>query len=131
VKPGDRVDILTIIQIGNNKENRVVKTLLQDVVVLAVGHNVTNNVARVLEKDLSGNVRARSLTEDSTFATVTLEVEPAQAQMIALALSNNETPLTLSLRNNDDSDRVNLESYTIGDILGSDATKLRAPARSQ
>lgn len=129
VKPGDRVDLIAVLEMGGGKENRIAKTLLQDVVVLAVGHNVTGNVARVIEGDtFSGKERVRTLTEDSNFASVTLELEPTQAQTLALVLSNADNTFTLSLRNNDDTDRQNLSSTSVGDILGQDASKARFPA---
>lgn len=131
VKPGDRVDVIAVIDLGGGKENRMVKTILQDVVVLSVGKNVTNNVARVVETDsFGGKDRIRSLSEDTSFGSVTLEVEPLQAQTMALVLSNNDNAVTLSLRNNDDTDRVSLGSTTMQDVLGQDSSRLmlRAPA---
>ncbi|OFZ79165.1 MAG: Flp pilus assembly protein CpaB [Bdellovibrionales bacterium RIFOXYD1_FULL_53_11] len=127
VKPGDRVDLVAIIDLGGGKENKIAKTILQDVVVLSVGKSVSNNVARVMEADPSGRNKVRSLAEDFNFSSVTIEVEPAQAQMIALVLTNGE--ISLSLRNNDDSDRVAVGATALGDVLGADAARLqRLPA---
>jgi pilus assembly protein CpaB len=130
VKPGDRVDLIAILDLGGGKENRIAKLLLQDIVVLAVGRNVTNNVARVVENDpTSGQQRARSLTEDTTFSTVTLEVEPQQAQAVALVMAGGENSLTLSLRNNDDTERLPIQSLTFPDVLGPDFARIqRQPA---
>jgi pilus assembly protein CpaB len=131
VKPGDRVDLITIVDMGGGKGNRIAKTLLQDVVVLATGRNVNNNSARVTEPDPGndGKTRVRSLAEDASFSTVTVEVEPAQAQMLALVASGGESSVILSLRNNDDSDRVNLGSTMYSDVLGPDQARLmREPA---
>jgi pilus assembly protein CpaB len=129
VKPGDRIDLIAVLDMGGGKENRIAKTLLQDVVVLAVGHSVTGNIARSVESDaFGGKDKVRSLAEDTTFSTVTLEVEPNQAQALALVLNNGDNVLTLALRNNDDTDRQNMGSTSLTDILGVDANKLRAPA---
>lgn len=129
VKPGDRVDLIALIDMGGGKDNKVAKTVLQDVVVLAAGRNVANNVARVVENDpFGGPSRVRSLTEDSSFGTVTLEVEPAQAQVLALLMGSGDNALTLTLRNNDDTERVGMQSVTLGEVLGTDINKLRAPA---
>ncbi|OFZ72236.1 MAG: Flp pilus assembly protein CpaB [Bdellovibrionales bacterium RIFOXYD1_FULL_44_7] len=126
VKPGDRVDLIAIIDGGGGKENKIAKTILQDVVVLAVGRNVTNNVARIVEADpFGGKERIRPLSEDTSFAAVTLEVEPAQAQSLALILANGDSSLTLSLRNNDDADRVNVGATTLSDVLGADAGRVQ------
>ncbi len=88
VKPGDRVDVLASIDIGGKQKNRMIKTILQDVPVLAVGRNVTNNIPRIVELDGSGKkTRVRSLTQFAGFASVTVEVEPVDAQKIGLILT--------------------------------------------
>ena len=129
VKPGDRVDLIAVLDMGGGRENRIAKTVLQDVVVLAVGRNVTGNVARTVESDIyGGKDRIKTLSEDSNFSSVTLEVEPSQAQALALVLNNADNILTLALRNNDDTDRQNIGSTSVIDLLGADANKLRLPA---
>ncbi len=126
IKPGDRVDVISIIDVGGGKDSKVTKTVLQDVVVLAVGLSVTNNVARTIEPDpFGGKDRVKNLATDTSFATVTLEVDPQQAQLITTVLNNGENSLTLSLRNNDDSELVPLSSSTIYDVLGPDAAKVQ------
>jgi pilus assembly protein CpaB len=129
VKPGDRVDLIAIVDLGGGKENKVAKTVLQDVVILSIGKYITNNVARLVEADpLGGKDRIKSLAEDFSFTSVTLEVEPAQAQMIALLLNSGENALTLSLRNNDDVERLNFPSASLVDVFGSDVAKAKGAA---
>lgn len=131
VKPGDRVDLIAVLDMGGGKEAKIVKTVLQDVVVLAVGHSVTNNVARTVEIDPgSGKEKVRNLAEDFNFSSVTLEVEPIQAQTLALVMANGDNAMTLALRNNDDTDRPALPALNYGDVLGADASKVppRGPA---
>lgn len=129
VKPGDRVDLVAVIDMGGGKENKIAKTILQDVVVLSVGRTVTNNVARVIEADpYGGKDKVRSLAEDTNYGSVTLEVEPAQVQTVQLVMSNGDAALSLSLRNNDDTERVNIGTTTFQDILGQDVARLRGPA---
>jgi pilus assembly protein CpaB len=129
IKPGDRVDLIGVIDTGGGKEGKIAKTLLQDVVVLSVGRRVTNNVARVIEADAyGGKDKVRSLAEDTSFTSITLEVEPQQAQMMALVTSNGDAALSLALRNNDDTERANLGSTIVQDILGADAGRVRTPA---
>ncbi len=119
VKPGDRVDMIAVISMGQGAANKVARTILQDVVVLAVGRSVTNNVARTVELDqYTGKEKVRNLAEDPNFASVTLEVEPAQAQAMALVLAAGDNQLSLSLRNNDDTDRVQVEPVQLGDVVG-------------
>ncbi len=124
IKPGDRVDLLAVIDPGGGKQNKIAKTILQDVVVLSVGRNVTNNVPRIVEIDSqTGKEKIRSLTEDSNFASVTLEVEPVQAQALALVMASGDSALSLSLRNNDDSERTNLGPTGFADVLGGDMSR--------
>jgi Flp pilus assembly protein CpaB len=93
---------------------------------------VTNNVARMMEADpYGGKDHVRSLAEDTTFSSVTLEVEPQQAQTVALVMSNGDASLSLALRNNDDTERVNLGSTVFQDILGADASRVRLPAAAK
>lgn len=125
IKPGDRVDVMAIIDMGGGRETKIAKTVLQDVVVLATGHSITNNAPRQVEQDaFGGKERIRSFTEDTTFASVTLEVDPAQAQELAV-LAATDSAMILSLRNNDDSDRTNLGSTMLSDILGADQNRVQ------
>ena len=127
IKPGDRVDMIAVVDAGNGtRESKVAKTLLQDVVILAVGRNITNNLARKIETDpSSGRPRVRSLTEYDGYSSVTVEVEPAQAQLLAAIMVGSSNKLILTLRNNDDTDRTNLATSRAFDAIGSD---VRAPA---
>lgn len=127
VKPGDRVDVLVSLDTGSGKANVVTKVLLQDVVVLAVGRNVTNNVPRVVEND-GNRTKVRSLTTFDGFASVTLEVDPGQAVTVASIVSNPNNTIVLALRNNDDQERAAYSGVSAYDILGSDAARIRAPA---
>lgn len=133
VKPGDRVDLIAVIDLGGEKTNKIAKTVLQDVTVLATGRRITNNVARTIEADpVGGKDKIRSLAEDFSFNTVTLEVDPLQAQMIALILAGGESALSLALRNSDDMGYMATQasSYTFKDLLGPDSGLLpqRNPA---
>jgi pilus assembly protein CpaB len=123
LKPGDRVDVIAIIDGGGGKDNKIAKTIIQDVMVLATGKNVSGNVARLVERDASGRERVRSLNEDTSYTSVTLEVDPATAQNLAV-LSIDHT-LVLSLRNNDDSDRSGVAASNLADILGTDASRIQ------
>jgi pilus assembly protein CpaB len=128
IKPGDRVDLIAVLDAGGGKENKISKTVLQDVIILSIGKYVTNNVARVVESD-GGKEKVRSLAQDGTYNSVTLEVEPAQAQALALVLANGDNALTLSLRNNDDTERLSFPSTIMSDVLGSDLNRVKAVKR--
>jgi pilus assembly protein CpaB len=129
LKPGDRVDIISVIDLGANaggRDNKVAKIFLQDVVILAVGRNITNNFARRVDYDPStGRERVRNLTEYDGYSTITVEVDPLQAQQLAAIVAGSGNRLVLSLRNNDDTDRGTYSSSRAGDVLNDGA---RLPA---
>jgi len=131
VKPGDRVDVIATFQVTEDKRSLISKTVLQDVVVLSAGRNITNNIARLVEMDaMGGKEKFRNLNEFADFGSVTLEVEPAQAQLLSF-LKATDAALILSLRNNDDNERQNYQATGMLDILGQDAGKVplgRGPA---
>jgi pilus assembly protein CpaB len=112
LKPGDRVDVISVIDGAagpGGRESKVAKTLLQDVVILAVGRNITNNLARRVDLDnQTGKARVRSLTEYDGYSSVTVEVDPSQAQLLAAIMSGSGNRLLLTLRNNDDTDRTSI-----------------------
>jgi len=82
IRPGDRVDIITSVNYGDGRnERREVKTLLQDILVLATGLNVTNNIPRTIMLDaFNGKPGYKNLNGDTGYATVTVEVSPTEAQ---------------------------------------------------
>ncbi len=133
LKPGDRVDVIAVIDPpgSTGKGNQISKTILQDVPVLAVGKFITSHVPRREEKDESGRVIVRNLAENDAYGTITVEVDPPNAQVMAY-FNNGGGSLTLSLRNNDDTERVVLAPTTMRDMLGNDGTGApRAPAAAK
>ncbi len=122
IKPGDRIDLIAVIDVGGGKESKVAKTVLQDVVVLATGHYITNNIARSVEVDPTGGSRerVRSLADDYAYSTLTVEVDPVQVQTLAVLVNNGENALSIALRNNDDLERVSLPMASLTDIVGAE-----------
>jgi pilus assembly protein CpaB len=87
LRPGDRADVLlTTDQLGN-EERRVTDTLLQNVLVLAVGSDV-------------GEVKDSGSLQRTRQTTVTLLVSPEEAQILTFAQDRGR--LAISLRNPDD-----------------------------
>jgi len=129
IKPGDRVDLIAVVDVSagaGGRDTKIAKTLLQDAVILAVGRNITNNLARKVDID-GGKTRVRSLTQYDGYSSVTLEVDPAQAQLIAAVTAGSGNRLVLTLRNNDDTDRTNLSPSRAIDAL---SDGIRAPAQT-
>lgn len=124
IKPGDRIDVIAIVGVGDRKESKVARTILQDVVVLAVGKYVANNAPRTIENDpYGGKQKVKSLAEYDGFSTLTLEVDPQQAQLIALVNSLSDNQIHVALRNNDDSDRPVMNATTFNDVSGVDTAR--------
>jgi pilus assembly protein CpaB len=128
VKPGDRVDVIAVVQspgVGG-RDVKTAKTVFQDVVILAVGRSIANNVARRVDVDMSGTARVRSLTEYDGYSSVTLELDPTQAQLVAAIYTDNSNRLILSLRNNDDADRVAISAPSRATDVLTDSQRLPA-----
>lgn len=132
IKPGDRIDIIsTMLPPGAPRGSDISKYILQDVLVLAVGEWVTTTAPRKVEKDdVTGKDTVLNLNVVRNYNTITIEVDPAVAQQMALLRSTNST-MTITLRNNDDSERVMIGGTTIVDIIGQDASRIRMPASRQ
>ncbi len=133
LKPGDRIDVLaTIDPPGSTTRGlQIIKIMLQDVPVLSVGEFVTTQAPRKVEKDESGKNFVRNLNTDRTFNTVTLELSPNEAMQITLLQTVSPGAITLLLRNNDDTERLNLGGVTLMDVLGSDASRIYRSSASQ
>jgi pilus assembly protein CpaB len=104
VQPGDRIDILASVEIGKgpNKETEV-RTLMQDVVILATGPKITNNIPRQLEKNNFTNESSyRNLNGDTSFQTITIEASPQEAQNLVFLMTTSPGSIFLSLRNPND-----------------------------
>lgn len=125
IKPGDRVDVMALISYAPGQlEKMKVKTVLQDVLVLSTGYNVTNSLPIVaIQRD--DEIRKMNLNTYTDYNTVTLELTPNEVQeMIYLVTAGSR--LHLSLRNNDDKAIETLSATEIFDVLGEDAAEARS-----
>lgn len=121
IRPGDRIDILAAIDIGKGaSQKREVLSLMQDVVVLATGVNVVNNIPRVFELDSGGkNVNQIALTGDTKYNSITIEATPKEVQDLVYILSTAPGNLYFTLRNpNDRQVPPRLPSSTAESVLG-------------
>lgn len=120
IKPGDRIDVLTLIDYaGGQKEKMKVKTVLQDVYVLATGLNVTKEIPLVGMK-VDKEVRKMNLNNYTNFNTVTLELSPYEVQKMIFLITAGRG-IYLSLRNNDDKTIERISGTRLYDVLGEDA----------
>lgn len=131
IKPGDRVDVLANLDPngGGNRLNFEIRTIMQDVLVLATGKYVNNTIPGILEKDpFNTNAKPAKvpLSEYTGFSNVTLEVDPFQAQVLVFAEKNLQG-VYLVLRNNDDNTKEELTRTKMTDLMGRDGAAA-APA---
>lgn len=94
INPGDKIDILATYDNKDVNPVSITYTQLQNIEVAAVGN------AKLAEEDKKKAVPA----------SITVLVKPAQAEVLAFAISNGS--LYLSLRNPVDSGKVNLNYYS-------------------
>lgn len=104
IRPGDRVDIMAVIDSGKGAaQKREVSILMQDVIILATGVNVHNNLPRTIERDPSGKSLVQTtLTGDTKYSTITIEADIQQSQDLIYLVSTNSSSLYFLLRNPND-----------------------------
>ena len=93
---------------------------MQDVVVLATGVNVVNNIPRIFELDAnSKNINQIALTGDTKYTSLTVEVSPKEAQDLVYIVSTSPGNLFFTLRNpNDRAVPARIPSSTAESVLG-------------
>ena len=124
LKPGDRVDILSLINYAPGQMDKMkVKTVLQDVLVLSTGLKVTNELP-LAYIERNEELRRLNLNRHTDYNTVTLELSPHEVQKM-IFLVNSGTRIHLSLRNNDDKAVERLPATQLYDVLGEDALEAK------
>jgi pilus assembly protein CpaB len=125
LKPGDRVDILALVDYASGqKEKLKVKTVLQDVLILSTGLFVTNSVPIVNLKSDS-DTRQMKFNTYTNFNTVTLELTPFDVQKMVFLVTAG-SGIYLSLRNNDDKSIERISTTRLFDVLGEDAAEAKS-----
>ena len=91
IRPGDRIDLLASLSVGQGKNRRTqARVLMQDVVVLATGVNIVNNLPRTFEWDKGNNQLSQiNLSSNTKFNNITLETSLKEAQNLILILANS------------------------------------------
>ena len=117
IKPGDRVDIVAGVDdgAGLNKQRKL-RTILQDVPVLATGQSIVDNLPIQVTKGDGDNYEIRNLRVDNNYSTLTVEVNPSEAQNLFYLVSIS-APIHFSLRNPNDRIRIPLKTADINDVL--------------
>jgi len=117
LKPGDRIDLVAALEVGRGPtQRREVKTIMQDVIVLATGLKIVNELPRLFERvgreDFIKNIRA-----DTNFNTITVEASPQDAQNLIYILATSPGSLFLTLRHPNDRAKVNIPTGGIESVL--------------
>jgi pilus assembly protein CpaB len=125
LKPGDRVDVLALVDYAAGKKERLkVKTVLQDVLILSTGLYVTNSVPIIDIKGSNEASRSMKLNSYTNFNTITLELTPFEVQKMVFLISAGNG-IYLSLRNNDDKAIERISATRLYDVLGEDAAEAK------
>lgn len=123
LKPGDRIDLLVAADSGQGiDKKREIRTLLQDVPILATGTNIVDTVPIQVEED-GKDVLLTNLRKVSNFNSITLEVSQNEAQQVIYVQSTNPGSLYVTLRNPNDRYINPLKTVDSDDILG----RVKAP----
>jgi pilus assembly protein CpaB len=112
IRPGDRVDIFAVVDSGKGAgQKREVILFRQDVLILATGVNVNNNLPRTIEKDPAGRGLVQTtLTGDTKYPSITIEVDINDAQDMIFLTATNPSSLYFLLRNPHDRKPVALRN---------------------
>lgn len=118
IKPGDRIDIVAALDVGKGVEQkREVKTLMQDVTVLATGARLVNELPIMAER-MGKDLYLRNLREDMGFTAITIEASPEEAQDLIYILSTSPGSIYLTLRHPTDQTKKRMPETTIESLLG-------------
>lgn len=118
INPGDRIDIVAALDIGKGlNQHREVKTLMQDVTVLATGSRVVNELPVLYEK-MGKEDFIKNLRGDLNFNTITVEVSPEESQDLIYLLSTAQGSIFLTLRHPSDHSKRRFPESSIDSLLG-------------
>ncbi len=118
LNPGDRIDILAAVDVGKGTaQRREVKTLMQDVVILATGQRIANELPVLYEKQ-GRQEFIKNLRRDNPFTTITVEASPEESQDLIFLLSTSPGSIFLTLRHPSDHSKRRLPESTIESLLG-------------
>lgn len=117
LKPGDRIDLVAALDIGKGpNQRREVKTIMQDVTVLATGLKIVNELPRLFER-VGNESFIKNIRSDTNFSTITVEASPSDAQNLIYILATSPGSLFLTLRHPSDRAKVSLTQASVESVL--------------
>ncbi len=130
LKPGDRVDMIASVVSGSGQnQKREVKAIMQNVIILATGTTVQNQIPADYELDKSGtNYLIKSLSKNTNYDSITIEASPAEAQKLIYIMATNPADLFMTLRNPSDTGAIGKLTTSVEDVLGRSSVK--TPSRN-
>jgi pilus assembly protein CpaB len=119
IKPGDRVDILANMVVKQEKsQENVVKTIMQDVPILAVGDLIQSEIPRKLNVDpVTLETSVQDLRNKKNFNTITFHLDPEQAQKLVWLTTSGAATVYLTLRNTNDRRLIKLTTTTQREVM--------------
>lgn len=131
IRPGDRIDLIAALDYGKGGDSkREVRTIMQNVLVLATGLNVVNKIPRRFELDANGkNINRINLNASTNFSNITVEVKPEEVQQLVYILSVSPGSLFATLRHPNDTLMNPIRSTAVEDVLGKPEV-VRQPAQA-
>jgi pilus assembly protein CpaB len=119
VKPGDRIDLITAVDTGQGiDKKKEVRTIMQDVPVLAVGQNIVDTIPAQVEDSGKDVFLINNLRKVYNFTSVTIEASPAEIQLLIHILNSNPGGLYATLRNPNDRFIGQLKVVDSDDVMG-------------
>lgn len=98
IKPGDRVDVLVTFDavLNTGQKEKVTATILQNVLVIAVGSNLGQGMnASQFKNQAAADDKTAAFSEK---ASISLALNPTESQYLALALKQSGGDVTVVLR---------------------------------
>jgi pilus assembly protein CpaB len=118
IVPGDRIDLIAALDVGKGlNQHREVRTIMQDVTVLATGPRIVNELPVLYEKQ-GKDIEGTNLRMLNPFNTITVEASPKEAQDLVYILSTNPGSLFLTLRHPSDHATKPLPEANVDTLLG-------------
>lgn len=118
INPGDRIDLIASLDVGKGlNQTKQIKTILQDVTVLATGIRIMNELPVLYEK-IGKEEFYKSLRGDTSFNSITIEVSPEEAQDLIFIMSTSPGSLFMTLRHPSDRNKRRMAEASIDSLLG-------------
>jgi len=150
IRPGNRIDVLATVRYeANGNEQFEVKTVMQNVLVLATGKNLQNSVPTKVSRDVLSALEAKfeeqrrkdlfttsvdsgTSRPDDNYTHMTLQLTPEDSDKLLLLQNTiGDAKLYYTLRNSADLTVANLETTILDQVLGPDSELGRSKIKPQ